>query len=73
MDEDYISIQNGDRFTVENDVDGRPAIKIQNTVWVEGPRWLLFGSVGGKDRRAEVINELIEALIELRDAKEQTS
>jgi len=32
MDEDYISIQNGDRFTVEKDVDGYPAIKIQSTV-----------------------------------------
>lgn len=69
MDEDYISIQNGDRFTVEKDVDGYPAIKIQNTVWVEEPRWLLMRVAGPHDR-ATSIDELIRALTELRDAKQ---
>lgn len=69
MDEDYISIQNGDRFTVEKDPDGYRAIKIQNTAWVEEPRWLLMRVAGQHDRQT-AIDELIHALTELRDVQE---
>lgn len=67
MDDDYISIQPGDHFTVEKDDDGYPAIKIENTVWVESPRWLLF-HVGTRENRSQAIDELIGALVQLRDA-----
>lgn len=66
MDDDYISISNGDHFTVEPDTDGYPAVKIQNTVFVEEPRWLLMRVAGTHDRTA-AINQLIAALTELRD------
>lgn len=68
MDDVYISIQNGDRFTVEPNTDGDLAIKIQNTVWVEDPRWI-FVSVAGAHDRAAAIDELIAALTQLRDSK----
>ncbi|MBF4563401.1 hypothetical protein ITJ43_14810 [Microbacterium sp. VKM Ac-2870] len=65
-DEDVLVIANGDHFTVEKNSDGDPCIKIQNTAWVEDPRWLLIAVAGKHDRRAR-INELIGALTELRD------
>lgn len=67
MDETYISIQNGDHFTVEKNEDGAPAIKIQNTVWVEDPRWIFINVAGAHDRY-QAIEELIAALVEVRDA-----
>lgn len=64
--DDGIVIDNGDHFTIEKNSDGEPCIKIQNTAWVEEPRWLLFAVAGKHDRRA-AIDELIGALTELRD------
>lgn len=68
MDDDYINIANGDTFTLAPDPygDGAWCIKIQNTVWVEDPRWLLFSVAGAYDRK-QSINQLIDALTELRD------
>lgn len=67
MDDDYISIGPGDTITVTEDPDGYPAIKIQDTVFEEEPRWLLFHFPGGD--QATRIDELIGALVELRDAE----
>jgi hypothetical protein len=69
MDDDYITIEPGDRFTVERDVDGYLAVKIQDAVWVSQPRWLLF-HFPGFDQRSR-IDELIDALTELRSAPEE--
>lgn len=66
---DSIIIENGDHFTVVPDpdsADGR-VIKIENTVWIQEPRWFGF-AVAGKHDRAAAINELIDALTKLRDA-----
>jgi hypothetical protein len=69
MDDDYISIGPGDECTVENDIDGYPAIRIQNRVWVEPPRWLLFGAAD-HDRDLH-IDRLISALEQLRETQPQ--
>lgn len=66
MNEENIVITNGDRITIVNDEDGEAAICIQNTVWVEDPRFILFGVAGKHDREA-AINELIYALERVRD------
>lgn len=66
MDDDYISINNDDAFTVELDADGYPAVRIQSTAFIERPRWLLM-RVAGEQDRATAINRLIAALTELRD------
>lgn len=65
MDDDYLTIAPGDRFTVELDADGFPAIKIANAAFDDAPRWLLFKFPG--DDQAMRIDELIDALTELRD------
>lgn len=67
MDDDYISIQPGDTITVAEGPDGHPAIKVENSAWIEPPRWLLF-QFPGHDQTAR-IDELIGALVELRDAE----
>lgn len=69
MGDDYINIGPGDECTVENDVDGYPAIRIQNRAWVEAPRWLLFGYPDGD--RDMYIDRLITALEQLRETKLQ--
>lgn len=68
MDEDSIYIQPGDTFEVTKDHDGYNAIRVQNTVWAEAPRWLNFGALDGDKRRQ--IDSLIDALEQLRNAKE---
>lgn len=66
MDDDFISIGAGDSITVSEDQDGYPAIKIQDTVFGEPPRWLLFHFPGGDQQ--DRIDSLIGALTELRDS-----
>lgn len=66
MDDDYISIQNGDEITVAKNSDGDLAVKIENKVWVEQPRWIHV-SVAGDHDRTTAINNLIYALEQLRD------
>lgn len=64
MDDDYICIEPGDTFTVQEDRDGFPAVRIVNEVFAEGPRWLLFQH---PDRERDArIDALIDALTELR-------
>jgi hypothetical protein len=64
MDPEYISITPEYTFTVQNDPDGYPAVKIENKVFVEAPRWLIFSS----DERSAQIDALIDALTALRDS-----
>lgn len=68
MDEEKIYITPGDTFEVVKDYDGYNAIRIQNSVWVEDPRWLHFGAIDGDKRRQ--IDGLIDSLVKLRDAKQ---
>lgn len=66
MDEDYLSITAGDTFSIATDQDGYPAVKIQNEIWAELPRWILAGEPGDYDQ-ATRLDELIGALEQLRD------
>ena len=59
-------IDRGDHCVLATDSDGFPAIRIQNAAFVEEPRWLGC-YVTGPDR-SRYINELIDALVQLRDA-----
>lgn len=70
MDDAYIAINNGDNFTIEQDPDGYPAVKIENTAFLEEPRWLLARVAGNHDRYS-TINALIDALTTLRDESEE--
>lgn len=70
MYDESITISPGDTFTVGTDEDGYPAIKIQNTVWIEPARRLRFGHHDGD--QAARLNELIDALVELRDTEPKT-
>lgn len=64
MDHEYISITPEYGFTVQESPDGDLAVKIENKVFVEAPRWLIFSS----GERSAQIDALIGALAELRDA-----
>lgn len=64
-----ITLSWGDACTVDTDEDGRLAVKIQNTAFVEEPRWLGCEVRGGD--RAMYLNRLIWALEELRDKGEK--
>jgi hypothetical protein len=60
-----LDIGRGDTFTVARDFDGFPAVRIQNTAFVEEPRWLTC-SITGPDRQ-HYLDDLIHALVQLRD------
>jgi hypothetical protein len=62
---DDITITNGDRITVAKNEDGYPAVKIQNAVWVEEPRWLHFAVAGSHDND-RAIDDMIAALSKLK-------
>lgn len=65
MGHEYISITPEYAFTVqEAPEDGDLAVKIENRVFEEAPRWLIFSN----DERSAQIDALIDALTELRDA-----
>lgn len=70
MDDDFISIEPGDRFEVAEDEDGYPAVRIQNTAFEEAPRWIRIGPLVSDQRRR--VRELIYTLqeIEAADVKE---
>lgn len=63
MDHEYISITPEYAFTVQESPDGDLAVKIENRVFVEAPRWLIFST----DERNAQIDALVGALIALRD------
>jgi len=67
VDDDIINLTNGDKITVEKNPNGDLAVKVENAVWVEPPRWIEV-SVHGKHDREQLINDLIGALEQLRDA-----
>lgn len=68
MEDDSITISNGDRITVAKDSDGESSIRIENAAFVEPPRWLRI-AVAGKHDRARAIDDLIHALEQLRDGE----
>lgn len=63
MDHEYISITPEYAFTVQESPDGDLAVKIENRVFVEAPRWLIFST---SERNAQ-IDALVGALTALRD------
>lgn len=63
MDHEYISITPEYAFTVQESPDGDLAVKIENRVFVEAPRWLIFST----DERNAQIDALVGALTALRD------
>jgi len=70
---DALSITNGDQVKVAKNEDGYPAIRIQNTVWVEEPRWINF-SVAGKRDNLRAVDDMLHALTTLRarlDARDE--
>jgi hypothetical protein len=66
MDDETITISNTDAITVEPHFDGHLGIKIQDKTFVESPRWLSI-AVAGRHDRARAIDDLINALTQLRD------
>lgn len=63
MDNECISITPEYAFTVQESPDGDLAVKIENRVFVEAPRWLIFST----DERNAQIDALVGALTALRD------
>lgn len=67
MREQWIGVEPGDTFTVAEDEDGYPAVRIANRVWAgEENRWITasgFGHDAERDVRA-----LAAALIKMADA-----
>lgn len=64
MEETLITVDYGDKISVAPNLDGEAAVKIENTAFVESPRWISVGMTGEDRRRA--IDELIDALNQLR-------
>lgn len=63
--DDGINITYGDGFTVARDYDGYVAVKIQNTAFVEDPRWI---TASGYDYDLEQnVRDLAAALVKMAD------
>lgn len=62
--EEELNIQNGDQFKVVRHGDGW-AVRVQNTVWEEEPRYLSVNVAGAHDRDVAIL-DLIDALQALR-------
>ena len=63
--DDGINITYGDGFTVARDCDGYVAVKIQNTAFVEDPRWV---TASGYDYDLERnVRDLAAALVKMAD------
>ena len=64
--DDGINITYGDGFTVARDYDGYVAVKIQNTAFVEDPRWI---TASGYDYDLERnVRDLAATLVKMADA-----
>jgi len=59
-----MTITNGDHVEVKKNEDGYPALRVQNTVWVEEPRWINF-SVAGRHDNIRAVEDMIHALTTL--------
>ena len=55
----------GDKFKAARDSDGYPAVRVQNSAWVEEPRWIT-GSSTGSDQEQNV-RDLAAALLRMAD------
>ncbi|MGP9651970.1 hypothetical protein ACT3TP_15970 [Glutamicibacter sp. AOP38-B1-38] len=68
MEQEGLYVEYGDTFKVTKDPDGYKAIRVNNSAWVEEPRWLHFGNIDGDKRR--LIEDLIYALEQLRASQD---
>lgn len=65
--EQWVGIEHGDTFTVTDDQDGYPGVRIDSSVWAgEEDRWITCSGTG-RDAERDV-RALAEALSRMADA-----
>ena len=71
--EQWVGIEHGDTFTVAEDQDGYPAVRIDGTVWAgEEDRWITCAGTGRDAERnvrllAEALSKMADAMAEQRE------
>lgn len=72
--EQWVGIEHGDTFTVTEDQDGYPAVRIDNSVWAgEEDRWITTAGVGRDAERnirllSEALAQMADAMVEQRES-----
>ena len=60
-----IALARGDQANATDDIDGFPAVQIQNHAWVEEPRWI---TASAYDLDSEqLVRELAQQLLDMAD------
>jgi hypothetical protein len=60
-----LSIERGDTFAVAKDLDGYPAVRIRNRVWVQEDRWIAVSAMDYDQEQN--VRDLAAALVKLAD------
>lgn len=67
MREQWVGVEHGDTFTVTEDQDGYPAVRIDSRVWAgEEDRWITCAGTGHDAERD--VRALAAALVKMADA-----
>ena len=60
-----LQVNLGDKFKASRDYDGYPAVRVQNSAWVEEPRWITASSTGSDQEQN--VRDLAAALLRMAD------